>query len=378
MHARMPAEVNAPITTARFMGGIVLCLFLLIGCGGGPKGASVHGYPAPASVYSGEEGEKPAPAGLSNKNLAELYVSSGLDYLDVGREGGVRQGGQQSRSDLTDQINRQVRASLIFYARERQGFTRNSLNRANRYLPMIKRTFREYGLPEDLAYLAMIESGFNPQSCSPAHAVGMWQFIRDTGRRYGLVINNCVDERLDPEKSTRAAARYLKDLYQIFGSWDLAIASYNCGEGRIQRELGKGVHKNFWDLSANRRIPEETRKYVPQLMAATIIARNPSQFGFDNLPDPSPVHLAKSRPPPLPAGGLSQNKATAAGNLAPKRNKTVYQASLFGAPGSTSGKVLPAQAKAAHKIPGKAKSKNQVHKSAKKRLKPSPALFAKN
>ena len=205
----------------------------------------------------------------------------------------------------------------------------------------------------------------------------MWQFIRDTGRRYGLVINNCVDERLDPEKSTRAAARYLKDLYQNFGSWDLAIASYNCGEGRIQRELGKGVHKNFWDLSANRRIPEETRKYVPQLMAATIIARNPSQFGFDNLPDPSPVHLAKSRLSPLPAGGLSQNKAAAAGNSAPKRNKTVYQASLFGSPGSTSGKVLPTQAKAAHKIPGKAKSKNQVHKVAKKRLKPSPALFAK-
>jgi len=148
---------------------------------------------------------------------------------------------------------------------------------------MIREVFQEHGLPEDLAYLAMIESGFNPHAYSHAHACGMWQFIQGTGRRYGLAINNYVDERRDPVKSTQAAAQYLLDLYKQFGSWYLAAASYNCGEGRVQREIDGSTHKNFWELSANQCLPGETQNYVPQMIAATIIAKNPEKFGFKDI-----------------------------------------------------------------------------------------------
>ena len=109
----------------------------------------------------------------------------------------------------------------------------------------------------------MIESGFNNKAYSPAAASGMWQFIKGTGLRYGLAIDGYVDERRDPEKATRAAAKYLLDLYKQFGSWYLAAASYNCGEGRVQRELNQSNHKNFWELSANQCLPTETKNYVP-------------------------------------------------------------------------------------------------------------------
>ena len=162
---------------------------------------------------------------------------------------------------------------------------------------MIKGIFQEYGLPEDLAYLAMIESGFNPNARSSAGAAGMWQFIKGTGRRYGLIIDNYVDERLNPEKSTRAAARYLLDLYKRFGSWYLAAASYNCGEMRVQRELGKSSNRNFWELSANKCLPNETKNYVPQMIAATIIAKNPEKFGFANIPAEPPQDYRRHMEP---------------------------------------------------------------------------------
>jgi hypothetical protein len=130
----------------------------------------------------------------------------------------------------------------------------------------------------------MIESGFNNNAYSHASACGMWQFIKGTAARYGLTVDSYVDERRDPEKATRAAAKYLLDLYKRFGSWYLAAASYNCGEGRVQKELNQSNHKNFWELSANQCLPTETKNYVPQMIAATIIAKNPEKFGFKNVP----------------------------------------------------------------------------------------------
>ena len=187
--------------------------------------------------------------------------------------------------DVPVQVNKEVRAYLVYFSKERKEVIRRQLARSKNYLPMVKEIFQEYGLPEDLAYLAMIESGFNPKAYSPAGACGMWQFIKTTGLRYGLVINNDVDERYDPEKSTRAAAKYLLDLYKRFGSWYLAAASYNCGERRVQQELSKSNNQNFWELSANKCLPNETKNYVPQMIAAIIIAKNPEKFGFTSLPD---------------------------------------------------------------------------------------------
>jgi membrane-bound lytic murein transglycosylase D len=230
---------------------------------------------------------------LSGKRLEELYAKSGIPGWDPSLEEELKQWEHQVKFDVPIQMNKQVRAYLVYFSTERKAVITRYLSRSTRYLPMIKEVFREYGLPEDLAFLAMIESGFNNKATSPAAACGMWQFIRGTGLRYGLAIDSYVDERRDPEKATRAAAKYLLDLYKQFGSWYLAAASYNCGEGRVQRELNQSNHKNFWELSANMCLPTETKNYVPQMIAATIIAKNPEKFGFHRVPYQPPLKVDK-------------------------------------------------------------------------------------
>jgi membrane-bound lytic murein transglycosylase D len=154
------------------------------------------------------------------------------------------------------------------------------LDRAARYSPVMKSIFREKNLPEDLVYIAMIESGFNPYAVSWARAVGAWQFMPATGKLYGLKIDWWIDERKDPIKSTMAAAEHLKDLHNLFGSWPLAMASYNAGAGKVQRAVLRTRSDDFWDLKASRYIRKETKNYVPKYMAATIIAKNPEAYGF--------------------------------------------------------------------------------------------------
>ena len=157
------------------------------------------------------------------------------------------------------------------------------LSRSTRYLHLMKKILREEGLPEDLVYVAMIESGFSPYARSFANAVGYWQFIEGTGKRYGLKINSYVDERRDPLLATRAAARYFKDLYNVFTSWNLALASYNAGEYRVTRAVLRYYTKDFWFLSAKRSLPRETINYVPKFMAALRISKNPEQYGFGHV-----------------------------------------------------------------------------------------------
>jgi len=154
------------------------------------------------------------------------------------------------------------------------------LSRSQRYLPTMRDIFKQRGLPEDLVFVALIESGFNPYAYSRSKATGAWQFIKGTGKKYGLKIDDWVDERRDPIKSTIAAASYLKDLYDLFGSWPLALASYNAGEGRVHRALVKTKGEDFWDLNNSHYLKRETRDYVPKYMAATIIAKNPQRYGF--------------------------------------------------------------------------------------------------
>ena len=159
-----------------------------------------------------------------------------------------------------------------FQGRGRERMT-TYLERSTRYLPMMKNVLRENGLPEELVYIALIESGFSPRAHSRANAVGYWQFIRETGRRYGLKVDTFIDERRDPVLATRAAVEYFKTLYGLFGSWHLAMASYNCGEGRVKRAVNKHKTKNFWELIAKRRaLPNESKHYVPKFIAAAKIA----------------------------------------------------------------------------------------------------------
>lgn len=157
------------------------------------------------------------------------------------------------------------------------------LLRLNRYRPMVEGIFAEFDLPSDLVHLSLVESGFNPYAYSRAKATGPWQFMKGTGQIYGLRIDHYVDERRDPIKSTIAAARYLRDLYDLFGTWPLAMAAYNAGEGKVQRALNKAQAESFSEISRTKLIRPETKHYVPRIMAATIIARNPDQYGFNPI-----------------------------------------------------------------------------------------------
>jgi len=154
------------------------------------------------------------------------------------------------------------------------------LNRLSGYQPLVERIFTEFELPTDLVYLSLVESGFNPNAYSRAKATGPWQFMKGTARLYGLRVDNYVDERRDPIKSTVAAARYLRDLYDLFGTWPLAMAAYNAGEGKVLRALTKARAESFSEIAQTRFIRRETREYVPRIMAATIIAKNPGEYGF--------------------------------------------------------------------------------------------------
>ncbi len=153
--------------------------------------------------------------------------------------------------------------------------------RLQHYHPLVESIFAEFKLPTDLVYLSLVESGFNPHAYSRARATGPWQFMKGTAKIYGLRVDSYVDERRDPIKSTVAAARYLRDLFDLLGSWPLAMAAYNAGEGKVMRALQKARAEDFDDLARTRLLRRETKEYVPRFMAATIIAKNPEQFGFD-------------------------------------------------------------------------------------------------
>ncbi len=173
--------------------------------------------------------------------------------------------------------DRDIKRFIYFYAVKHKKYTQKVLERADLYLPMIKAIFKRYNLPLDLAYLPFIESGFDPYATSISGAAGLWQFVKGTGRKFGLKINRYVDERRDPYKSTVAAAKYLKYLYKIFGRWDLAIAAYNCGEGCVLNRMHYGAD-DFWDIKYS--LPAQTREYVPRFIASLIIIKNPKKFGL--------------------------------------------------------------------------------------------------
>jgi membrane-bound lytic murein transglycosylase D len=185
-------------------------------------------------------------------------------------------------------IDPSVQSHIHFFNTSIRSRFEQWLTRLSRYRPLVETIFAEFSLPSDLVYLSLVESGFNPYAYSRAKATGPWQFMKGTGRLYGLRIDHYVDERRDPIKSTVAAARYLRDLYDLFGTWPLAMAAYNAGEGKVMRALQKAQAETFSDISKTKLIRRETKQYVPRIMAATVIARNPDQYGFSQ--DPVPPH----------------------------------------------------------------------------------------
>ncbi|OPY68898.1 MAG: Membrane-bound lytic murein transglycosylase D precursor [Syntrophorhabdaceae bacterium PtaU1.Bin034] len=218
--------------------------------------------------------------GADDENLASLLTP---DYL--------------RQFDIPIVFNDAVEYFVKYFSTEKRKIFANWLRRSRRYVPMIKEILRGQGLPEDLIYVAMIESGFNPKAYSSMKACGPWQFIYETGGRYGLRVNHWVDERRDPEKSTVAAALYLKDLFNQFGCWYLAAAGYNAGEKRIERAIEKHETNDFWELRRYNTLPRETREYIPRLIAAAIIAKDPEKFGFTNLNYDQPIKFVHEKVP---------------------------------------------------------------------------------
>ncbi|OGG94970.1 MAG: hypothetical protein A2527_06415 [Candidatus Lambdaproteobacteria bacterium RIFOXYD2_FULL_50_16] len=181
--------------------------------------------------------------------------------------------------------NKKIEAFVAMYTGRKRDVFEQAVERSATYLPMIRRIFAEEGLPPNLAFLSVVESNFNPQARSRASALGLWQFMSYTGRMYGLSNSWWHDERYDPEKSTRAAAKYLKNLYREFGDWELALAAYNSGSGRvrgaIKRAVRLGKDQDFWAL----KLPRETRGYVPAFYAVNILFANLEAYGFNDLPE---------------------------------------------------------------------------------------------
>ena len=206
---------------------------------------------------------------------------------------------QETPHDIEIPQNAKVLKYVQLFSGRLKGYLEDGLSRGAQYLPMIQEVFRAEGLPLDLAYVPLIESAFKPNALSKAKAKGIWQFMRGTGLENGLKHDWYIDERSDPEKATRAAAKYLTTLHRMFGDWHLALASYNGGPGRVQRAMKRSRRTDFWQLtSTTRYLPRETRDYVPLILAAIIVARNPAQYGLNVVvPEHAPTEqIAIYRP----------------------------------------------------------------------------------
>lgn len=182
-----------------------------------------------------------------------------------------------------DEDGPRVRRFIRDYAYDNRRTMKRYLARAEEYLPMVTSIASEHGLPQDVSYLFMLESGADPEARSPANALGMWQFMPATARSYGLRVDSWVDERLDPEKSTRAAMLYLKDLYGMFGCWRLAFSAYNSGENKLNRVLCQEDADEYEEICSSRRLKKETREFWPKFQAIAQIARNPKKYGFQPI-----------------------------------------------------------------------------------------------
>lgn len=205
----------------------------------------------------------------------------------------------QELESIPTEINPLVEKWIAYFQGRGRPHMERYLARSTRYEKLMKKVLRDNGLPEDLFYIALIESGFSSGATSHAAAVGYWQFIRGTGKRYGLEITPFIDERRDPVFATQAAAEYFKGLYSVFGSWYLAMASYNVGENRVKREVMNHYTRDFWELARKKRLPKETINYVPKFIAAKMIGKEPEKYGFgeiDYLPPIEFDHITVTKP----------------------------------------------------------------------------------
>ncbi|MDZ4676397.1 MAG: LysM peptidoglycan-binding domain-containing protein [Oligoflexia bacterium] len=244
---------------------LTMTLFLVTGC------ASKNVIPNPdGSSATVEEAAENKVIQKLPTTKTDLGATDSIDKIDV-------------------TFNEETEKWVEYFQGRGRGHFERYMERSTKYIPMMKKILRENGVPEDLIYIAMIESGFTGKIKSRAKAVGYWQFMPGTGKHYGLKANSLMDERWDPVRSTEAAAAYFKGLYNLFGSWFLAIASYNVGENRIKSLVMKNYTRDFWELAKRKQLPNETIHYVPKFLAARQIALEPEKYGFMGLDYKSPM-----------------------------------------------------------------------------------------
>jgi membrane-bound lytic murein transglycosylase D len=306
----MLSRVVICVERGRWTAGIMAtCLvgsvLLLFPCGGAAQEAASANQSSPSPYLAGQdtllEGIDSTQESSDDldPNLMPLEpeltasppdISSGDNSSETPSGEGMASAGssgpQETLYNIPVVIDQSVQSHIRFFNTSIRDRFEQWLARFNRYRPLVETIFAEFNLPSDLVHLSLVESGFNPYAYSRAKATGPWQFMKGTGKLYGLRIDHYVDERRDPVKSTVAAARYLRDLYDIFGTWPLAMAAYNAGEGKVLRALHKAQAESFSEISRTKLIRSETKQYVPRIMAATIIARNPDQYGFARNPVP--------------------------------------------------------------------------------------------
>ncbi len=250
-------------------------------------------------AMGGGKGQRKGPGSLSEQTLFKALELPGAEPVPAGKSPDVFDEFELKvsdyllpASDIPLTMNSKVEYFINLFQDNGRGWFAKWLSRSERYIPMMKNVLRENGLPEDLVYMAMIESGFSSHAQSHANAVGPWQFIAGTGKRYSLRIDKWIDERRDPLKSTVAAALYLKDLYSIFNKdWYLAAAGYNAGENKILRAIGMYNSSDFWQLTEGSYLKRETKDYVPKLLAAAIIAKEPVKYGFADVAYLPPIEF---------------------------------------------------------------------------------------
>ncbi|MCC6137616.1 MAG: LysM peptidoglycan-binding domain-containing protein [Bdellovibrionaceae bacterium] len=265
------------------MNKIFLLLVLLFGVGCAHTRSQIksnNDLPPDESLMSSGDEELPA--------TQEDFVEGPEDMepIKVGRS--TAQAGDLSDTEadinnLPAEFNAEVKEWIDYFQGRGRKHMLRYLGRSTRYIPKMKEILKSHGLPEDLVYLALIESGFNGRAVSSARASGYWQFMRGTARHYGLRIDYYTDERSDFVASTEAAAQYLKALYHLFGSWYLAIASYNVGENRVKSLVMKHYTRDFWELARLKKLPRETVHYIPKFIAARMIGKHPEKYGFTDV-----------------------------------------------------------------------------------------------
>lgn len=295
--------------------GLLVSLLALGACALPPQKQQKQGQVRQGKPSAASAGKLPI-AQDTERSQEELALPTAADLIEAGAYGAAQQTAQgaeaqacdtQTASDSTAAkqsqadssaiprvINPRVQHYIDYYT---QGNGRRSfahwLARSGRYVPVLEPVLQQQGLPQDLVYLAMVESGFNPHARSWAHAVGTWQFIASTARLYGLNIDWWQDERRNPRKATVAAARFLKDLHARFdGDWFLAMAAYNAGAGAVQKAVRRAGTEDYWELTKRGYLHRETRNYVPKFLAAREIAIHLDKYGFDNIDYQSPPQVA--------------------------------------------------------------------------------------